>query len=61
MNQTVYPYSNLVTNENTEVIKQEIITYLVRDGKVLKNVVMRSFFDNDYVDTQTTETLYVIR
>jgi hypothetical protein len=57
---TVYNYSNLV-EPNGEVLKQEVVTYIEKDGKIQKIVVTRNFFDNDYVDTMENETIFVVK
>lgn len=57
----VYNYFALV-NPNEEVLQQEVVTYLKRDDKIMKQVVTRVFFDkDDYVDTMTSEVLYTVK
>ena len=41
------------------LVKQEIITYRIVDGKMRKTVYTRVYMkDDDYQDSQTTEVLY---
>jgi|TARA_R110000803_G_scaffold68220_1_gene129988 hypothetical protein len=39
------------------VVKQEFITYRVRDGMLVKETVKRRYFGDDYHDASTTEPL----
>lgn len=57
---TVYTYSSLV-EPNGEVLKQEVISYIEKDGKIQKIVVTRNFFVDDYVDTMENETIFVVK
>lgn len=54
-----HDYSEFV-EPNTEVIQQEVTTYLKKDNAIYKRVVTRNFFGDDYVDGVTSEVLYVI-
>lgn len=51
------PYSNILnSNSNTDkkIIRQELITYEIRNDKMYKIVVTRTFhLDGDYTDTMT--------
>lgn len=40
------------------LIKQELVTYEVKDGAVVKTVVNREFYPDDFVDSKTQEVLY---
>lgn len=57
----MHKYSQLLDTSNTEVIKQEVITYVKRDGKIEKITVKRDFYLDDYVDSMTSEPLYVLK
>lgn len=39
------------------VVKQEFITYRVKDGILRKETTVRKFFGDDYNDSSTTEPL----
>ena len=41
----------------TGVIKQEFITYRVKDGMLRKEITNRRFYNEDYHDSITTEPL----
>lgn len=57
---SIYEYSNLV-EPNNEVVLQEVITYIKRGNKIVKNTVTRNFFGEDYVDSSTNETICVVK
>ena len=43
---------------NTKVVMQELVTYERRaDGKLYRTVTTRKFYDNDYIDTQSTSVM----
>jgi hypothetical protein len=48
----IYDYSSLVEPDG-EVLRQEITTYVMRDGKIIKIFVERDFVDDDYTDSMT--------
>jgi hypothetical protein len=53
-----FDYSELV-EQNDEVLRQEITTYLKRDGKIIKVVVERDFYDkDDYNDSMTSFVIF---
>lgn len=48
---------NKLEEPSDELVMQELITYITRDGKLLRITTKRSFFENDYVDDLTTIVL----
>lgn len=48
------PYDVSLSDPKEGLIRQELITYQLIDGKLIKNVVIRTFFKNDYIDSQLT-------
>lgn len=55
------PYRIMFENDKqgkNEIIMQELVTYERRaDGKVYRVVTTRKFYNNDYIDTQSTSVL----
>jgi len=52
------PYEYSVLKEPCgELLKQEIVSYVRRDDRLLKITVHRRFFKDDYIDSMTEEVL----
>lgn len=55
------PYKTMFENQcegDTKVVMQELVTYERRaDGKLYRTVTTRKFYDNDYIDTQSTSVM----
>tara|TARA_A200000159_G_scaffold141694_1_gene144721 strand:- start:373 stop:579 length:207 start_codon:yes stop_codon:yes gene_type:complete len=53
------PFVSAFESDTTGVVKQELITYRVKDGMLRKEVTTRTFQSNgnDYHDSQTVEPL----
>jgi hypothetical protein len=54
-NKMTDPYNNILeTNPNKGIIRQELVTYEMKDNVLYKSVVIRTFHkDGDYTDTKT--------
>jgi len=48
------PYDDKFDQPRKGLIRQELITYEERNGSVYKTVTTRAFFDNDYIDSQSS-------
>jgi len=46
---------------STGVLKQELITYRVRDGQLVKETITRRFNDDEWYDTSTVDPLLEIK
>ncbi len=52
------PLKSAIEKENSNIIKQELITYRVVDDMVVKEVVDRRFLKSgDYIDSTSSEPL----
>jgi|TARA_B100001057_G_C22680859_1_gene883696 hypothetical protein len=52
------PFVSAFESETTGVVKQELITYRVKDGMLRKEITTRKFSgDGDYHDSNTVEPL----
>ena len=55
------PYKTMFEHQcegNTTVVMQELVTYERRaDGKLYRTVTTRKFYDDDYIDTQSTSVM----
>ena len=51
------PLVSAFESSPTGVVKQELITYRVKDGMLRKETVKRRYFGSDYHDSTTTEPL----
>jgi hypothetical protein len=56
MNDNQFPYSQLMQPDGN-ILSQEVITYVKRDNKIVKIVVNRTFTEDEYDDSMTTEVL----
>lgn len=52
------PYTTCFSLPREGIIKQELITYEVKDGILRKITTVREFSSNDYDDHQVIEPLY---
>ena len=41
------------------ITQQELVTYVWRDDTLFKITTKRKFFEDDYVDQQTSEVIYI--
>lgn len=50
-------------SDTTGVVKQEFITYRIKDGMLRKETTVRQFTDNgtDYIDTSTVQPLAEVK
>jgi len=44
------PFYAAFQGDTTGVIKQELVTYRIRDGVLVKETVQRNYSENDYTD-----------
>ncbi len=51
-----YEYSELKAPRG-ELLKQEIVSYVRRDDRLIKITIHRRFFKDDYIDSMTEEVL----
>lgn len=51
------PYTTLMDLPRDGLIKQELVTYEIKDGMLRKITVCRHFTKDDYDDSQTIEPL----
>ena len=52
------PLKTAIEREDTNIIKQELITYRIVDDRIVKEVVDRTFLTNGhYIDTTSYEPL----
>jgi hypothetical protein len=45
------PFYTAFQGDNTGVIKQELVTYRIRDGVLIKETVSRDYSKNNYQDS----------
>jgi hypothetical protein len=45
------PFYAAFQGDNTGIIKQELVTYRIRDGVLIKETVSRDYSKNDYQDS----------
>lgn len=55
------PYTTAFSLPTKGIIKQELITYEVKDGMLRKVTTTREFSGNDYDDYQTIEPLCAVK
>ena len=55
------PYTSCFSLPREGIIKQELITYEIKDGVLRKVTIVREFSKNDYDDHQIVEPLYIIK
>lgn len=51
-----YCFSEL-KEPSKDILSQEVVTYMRRDGYLVKVTVKRNFFADDYVDSSKTEVI----
>lgn len=51
------PYDTAFSKPEQGLLRQELVTYVKRNGVTYRETVTRSFFDNDYSDTKDTVVL----
>jgi hypothetical protein len=42
---------------NGDIVLQELITFIKKDGKLVRHITTREFFQNDYSDTSTMKVI----
>jgi len=48
----------MASEENTDkTLRQELVTYMKRDGFIIRHTVVRVFTNNDYIDHKTSMVL----
>lgn len=47
-----------LSDHNKTIIKQELVTYYIVDGTVIKQTDQRTFNERDYTDYTSKEVLY---
>ena len=55
------PFYAAFEGDTTGVIKQELITYRIRDGVLVKEVVQRKYSKNDYQDNTSVTPLAEVK
>ena len=55
------PFYTAFQGDNTGVIKQELVTYRIRDGILVKEVVSRDYSKNDYTDNFSVTPLAEVK
>lgn len=56
MSDSPFIFSKLMET-SPDLLIQEVITYMKKDGKIVKITVKRNFAKDDYTDSMTTEVL----
>lgn len=52
-----FPFSKLEEIPSEELIAQELVSYVLKNGKLVKHIVKRKFFHDSYIDTCNEEVL----
>lgn len=55
------PYTTCFSLPGNGIVKQELITYEIKDGMLRKITTVRDFTDDDYDDSQTIEPLCAVK
>jgi hypothetical protein len=55
------PFYTAFQGDNTGVIKQELVTYRIRDGMLVKEIVSRDYSKNDYTDNFSVTPLAEVK
>jgi len=55
------PFYNSFRGDTTGIIKQELITYRIRDGILVKETVKRDYKGNDYIDNVSVTPLAEVK
>lgn len=61
MEDNYIPYTTAFSLPTKGIIKQELITYEIKDGMLRKVTTTREFSINDYDDYQTIEPLCAVK
>ena len=51
---TKSPFNTQFDDPRPGLIRQELVTYEMIKGKLIRTTVVRNFFDDDYTDSMTT-------
>ena len=52
-----WKYDEVFEQPQEGYVQQQLITYRIKDGKMLKTTVTRKFYRGDYQDSTATEVL----
>jgi len=55
------PFYTAFQGDNIGVIKQELVTYRIRDGILVKEIVERNYSKNDYTDNFSVTPLAEVK
>jgi hypothetical protein len=55
------PFYAAFQGDNTGVIKQELVTYRIRDGVLVKEIVQRHYSNSDYTDNFSVTPLAEVK
>ncbi len=55
------PFYTAFQGDNTGVIKQELVTYRIRDGVLVKETVSRDYSKNNYQDSISVTPLAEVK
>ena len=55
------PFYAAFQGDTTGVIKQELTTYRIRDGVLVKEIVQREYSENDYTDNFSVAPLAEVK
>ena len=55
------PFYAAFKGDNTGLIKQELVTYRIRDGVLVKETVQRHYSKNDYTDNFSVTPLAEVK
>ncbi len=55
------PFYTAFQGDNAGVIKQELVTYRIRDGILVKEIVERNYSKNDYTDNFSVTPLAEVK
>lgn len=55
------PFYTAFQGDSTGVIKQELVTYRIRDGILVKEIVSRDYSKNDYTDNFSVTPLAEVK
>lgn len=55
------PFYTAFQGDHTGVIKQELVTYRIRDGILVREIVSRDYSKNDYTDNFSVTPLAEVK
>lgn len=55
----VYNLDNIFDQPDGELVQQELVTYVMKEGTMYKRVDTRRFMGNDYIDSYSSSPLVV--